>query len=569
LNIQIKGNESLSTNNQPLSTNHYQLSTVNCPLSTVHCPLSTVNYPLMSIFNRFNPNPLKNYSQQVDSSMTKLFGYNKWRRLFWATRTRILFWYLLIITFIFLVSIPAFRTLLYANVDIRVRRELGEKMEVFNQLIVSGDGKKLDEAELDDIEDSGWINEPDERLIPPESTRELKDFFNAFLGQQLPEDDTFLLTFIDGKFFKSSPRGRPKVFDRNSELMLNWAKLDKPEEGEVFLPNTPSGDVIYNATPVKIKGKVAGVFVVAHTVSGERQEVVDAVGVVSQVSIFVMIVASALSWIASGIILAPIRTFSTTARSISESDLSKRIPVRGKDELAEVATTFNEMMDRLQTTFITQRNFINDAGHELRTPITIIRGHLELMGEDDPEEINETVTLVLDELDRVSRFVEDLILLAKAERPDFLQLETVDVHSLTQELFAKAQALGERNWCLDKIGHGKIVVDRQRITQAIMNLSQNATQHTVSSDTIAIGSSLTKGKVKFWVRDTGEGIKQDDQERIFDRFARAAHSRRRSEGAGLGLSIVKAIAQAHNGEVTLHSEPAKGASFCIILPVED
>ncbi|MGF1675402.1 MAG: sensor histidine kinase, partial [Rivularia sp. (in: cyanobacteria)] len=483
----------------------------------------------MSRFNLFNANAFKNYSQQESSAISKLPGYNTWRRLFWATRTRILFWYIVIITFIFIVSIPAFRTLLYSRVDKRVRRELVEKMETFDQLIANGEDTKLDEAELDELEDSGFVKEQDERLTTPKSQKELKDFFNAFLAKQLPEDDTFLLTFIDGKFFKSSPRARPKIFDRDSQLMRDWAKLDKPEEGEVEVPENQVGGVIYIGKPVKIQGEIVGVFVVAHTISGERQEVVEAVAVVIQVSFFVLFAALLLSWIASGKVLAPIRTFSITARSISESDLSKRIPVRGKDELAEVAITFNEMMDRLQTTFTTQRNFINDAGHELRTPITIIRGNLELMAEDDPEEINETVTLVLDELDRMSRFVEDLILLSKAERPDFLQLETVDINTLTQELFAKAQALGERNWCLDKIAQGKIVVDRQRITQAIMNLAQNATQYTISSDTIAIGSSMTKDKIKFWVRDTGEGIKEADQERIFERFARAAHSRRRSE----------------------------------------
>ncbi|MBE9215579.1 HAMP domain-containing histidine kinase [Plectonema cf. radiosum LEGE 06105] len=523
----------------------------------------------MSRFNRFNTNAFKNYFQQESSAISKLPGYDTWRRLFWATRTRILFWYVIIITFIFIASVPAFRILLYSRVDRRVRRELVEKMEIFNQLLVNGDDISLDEAELDELEDSGFVKEPDERLTPPESQNELKDFFNAFLAKQLPEDDTFLLTFVDGKFFKSSPRGRPKIFDRDSQLMRDWAKTVKSEQGEIEETEINVGGIIYMAQPVKIQDEIIGVFVVAHTISGERQEVVEAVAVVIQVSFVVMFVASLLSWIASGKILAPIRSFSTTARSISESDLSKRIPVRGKDELAEVATTFNEMMDRLQTTFTTQRNFINDAGHELRTPITIIRGHLELMGEDDPKEINETVTLVLDELDRMSRFVEDLILLSKAERPDFLQLETVDINTLTQELFAKAQALGERNWCLDKIAQGKIVVDRQRITQAIMNLAQNATQYTISSDTIAIGSSLSKGKIKFWVRDTGEGIREADQQRIFERFARAAHSRRRSEGAGLGLSIVKAIVEAHNGEVRLESQLGKGANFCIILPVND
>ena len=524
----------------------------------------------MSKFNKFIGNPLINSFEEPDTSAKdKIAVLKNWRGLLWATRSRILFWYILIITFIFIVSIPLFRHLLYARVDRRVRRELVEKMETFNQLIQKEADTRLNQAQLEELKDNDWINQADSRLVRPDSEKELKEFINAFLAKQLPEDDTFLITFIDGEFFKSSPRGRPEIFDRDSELMRRWAKLVKPEEGEKEFPDSDVGGLIYIAQPVKVKEKTLGVFVVAHTISGEREEVIEAVGVVIQVSVFVLFAALILSWIASGKILAPIRSFSETARSISESDLSKRIPVLGKDELAEVATTFNEMMDRLQTTFNTQRNFINDAGHELRTPITIIRGHLELMGDDDPEEIHETVDLVIDELDRMSRFVEDLILLAKTERPDFLMLETVDSNTLTQELFAKAQALGKRNWCIDKIAQGKIIVDRQRLTQAIMNLAQNATQHTIATDTIAIGSSMTKGKVKFWVRDTGEGINESDQKRIFERFARAANSRRRSEGAGLGLSIVKAIAEAHHGQVKLQSQPGKGAYFSIILPVKN
>lgn len=523
----------------------------------------------MSKSNRVSENPIKNYSQQADTSTTsKLAMFNKWRRLFWATRTRILLWYVLIITFIFTVSIPAFRELLYARVDARVRRELAQKIQTFNLLIENEAQTKelVQKVESKDIKYPDWVNEPDDRLVRPSSEEELEEFFNAFLSNQLPEDDTYLITFVDEKFFKSSPRGRPRIFDRDSELMLSWAKLDEPEQGEKESLNGEGG-TIYMAQPVKIEGETLGVFVVAHTIGGEREEVLEAVGVIINVTAWVMLAVLILSWIASGKILAPLRFFTATARSISESDLTQRIPVQGRDELAEVASTFNEMMDRLEATFTTQRNFINDAGHELRTPITIIRGHLELMDNGNPEEVQETATLVIDELDRMSRFVEDLILLAKAERPDFLQLETVDIQSLTEELFTKAQALAERNWCLDNTAQGMIVVDRQRLTQAVMNLAQNATQHTTNTDTITIGSSISKGKIKFWVRDTGEGINEADQKRIFERFARAANSRRRSEGAGLGLSIVKAIVEAHHGEVTLKSQPGKGANFCISLPV--
>jgi signal transduction histidine kinase len=147
-------------------------------------------------------------------------------------------------------------------------------------------------------------------------------------------------------------------------------------------------------------------------------------------------------------------------------------------------------------------------------------------------------------------------------------LETVDIAVLTEELFTKATALAPRNWQLDTVAKGRMVADRQRLTQAVMNLAQNATQYTTEDGSIFIGSKITKNKVSFWVQDTGEGIIPADQERIFERFARAAASRRRSEGAGLGLSIVRAIAQAHYGNIFLKSKLGTGSTFRIVLPLE-
>ena len=194
-----------------------------------------------------------------------------------------------------------------------------------------------------------------------------------------------------------------------------------------------------------------------------------------------------------------------------------------------------------------------------------MRGHLELLG-DDPDERRETVALVTDELDRMSRFVDDLLLLARAERDDFLRPAEVELGALTDELFDKARALGPRAWRLEARGEGLVLADRQRLTQAIMGLAQNAVQHTADGDAIWLGSEAERRDVRLWVRDSGPGVAADDQERIFERFARASASRRRSEGAGLGLAIVRAIAEAHGGRVALSSRPGAGATFTVILP---
>lgn len=143
----------------------------------------------------------------------------------------------------------------------------------------------------------------------------------------------------------------------------------------------------------------------------------------------------------AGRILAPVRMVRQTAEQIGESDLTRRLKVSGHDDVAALAHTFNHMLDRLENAFTTQRRFLDDVAHELRTPITVIRGHLELM-DDREDEREATRALAVDELDRMSRIVGELLLLAKAERPDFLTLGETDLTDLVVDVGAKARGWG-------------------------------------------------------------------------------------------------------------------------------
>lgn len=449
-------------------------------------------------------------------------------------------WYILLMTVSTLVTILAIRQSLLTHLEKKVEKSLVQEVEEFRAL-AKGYNPETGKPFGDDV----------------------TSIFQVYLSRNVPEDDEFLITLLDGQFYKSSPRALPDAIRQNLDLVQYWANLARAERGKKV---TTAGTIFYIAEPVKIGEKTIGVFLVANTMTGEREEIDDTIAVVTQVTFTVLLVASVLAWLAAGRVLAPLRSLATTARSITESDFSQRITVQTKDQIAELAIAFNEMLDRLEAAFTSQRDFINDAGHELRTPITIIQGHLELLG-DDPQERRETIELVLDELDRMNRFVNDLLLLAKAERPDFLTLEPVEIGSLTEELYAKAIALADRDWRLEGKGSGFVEVDRQRLTQAVMNLAQNATQYTTNGDIIAIGSALTNGKAHFWVRDTGVGIPLAEQSRIFERFARGT-GRRRSEGAGLGLSIVRAIAEAHGGTVELLSQPGHGSKFTLVIPLD-
>ena len=209
--------------------------------------------------------------------------------------------------------------------------------------------------------------------------------------------------------------------------------------------------------------------------------------------------------------------------------------------------------------------FVHNVTHELRNPITICIGYLELLG-DEPKERRRTIALVLGELDRMGRIVDDLQLLAEAEHSDFLHPEPIDIGLFAQEVTAEANTVGPRRWTLDHSGEGTFIADRHRLTQAVVNLARNAVQNTRAEQAVVIGTSLSEAEVCIWVRDTGPGIAVSDQARIFDPFTRGKDARRRYRGGGLGLATVRAIAEAHGGHVELESRLGVGSTFTIVLP---
>lgn len=391
-----------------------------------------------------------------------------------------------------------------------------------------------------------------------------KRIFRNYLQRNVPSRNEALITFVGGKPFLRDRQVVPYRLDTDPTIVARWANLRKGDRGSV---DTPAGRVEYLAVPLQGSGQeVRGVFVAAIFRDREKREVNAAVTAVGAFGLAVLLLGSLIAWRLADRVIKPVTELTVTARSISETDLSARIPARGRDEVAQLATTFNLMLDRLERAFRSQRRFLDDAGHELKTPLTIVRGHLELL-DDDPEERRETLELVLDELDRMTRIVGDVLLLARHEQPDFLELDTVDVGTLTDELHAKATGLANRDWVLERRGRGVIVADRQRLTQAVMQLALNAAHYSPAGQPITLGSSVSNGEARFWVRDRGPGIPLEDQRMIFERFQRGSDTRR-WEGAGLGLAIVKVIAEAHHGRVELISRPGAGSTFTLVVAVD-
>ena len=324
-------------------------------------------------------------------------------------------------------------------------------------------------------------------------------------------------------------------------------------------------------------GEQTGSLLVAQFTAADRAAVDRAVGTLALVAAAGLLLCSGVAWLVAGQILSPVREVYRVARDITEHDLTARVPVEGTDDIAQVAATFNQMLDRLEDAHRTQQQFVDDAGHELRTPITVVRGHLELLSED-PEERKATIRLVTDELARMSRIVSDLLVLARAQQHDFVRLAEQDVAALTLDIEAKAQALGDRRWQLMEVAEGEAAIDAQRVTQAVLQLAANAVQVTDAGDRIRIGSRFdgtgAERRLSVWVADEGPGVSEEAATRIFDRFVHGGHVTARSDtagssprhGSGLGLAIVRAITDGHGGSAWVESTLGEGATFGVDLP---
>jgi len=270
----------------------------------------------------------------------------------------------------------------------------------------------------------------------------------------------------------------------------------------------------------------------------------------------------------------PLRRMAAVAARVDAGDLHPRITNLGGpgDEVRVLADAFNHMLDRLTAAFAGQRAFIADASHELRTPLTIIRGQLEVLAaqkDPPPEEVRRVERLVQAEIARVSRLVDDLLLLAKSEQGKFLRIAPIDLEAYVCELWDGVSLLADRRFELGSVPPGTLRADPDRLAQALRNLVANAIEHT-ATDTglVRMGVEQPAGdRVRFLVEDDGPGIPPDQRERVFDRFHRTDSGRGRAAGgAGLGLAIVRAIADAHGGKVTASASPQGGARIVLELP---
>jgi two-component system, OmpR family, sensor kinase len=281
------------------------------------------------------------------------------------------------------------------------------------------------------------------------------------------------------------------------------------------------------------------------------------------------------SYLAGARVSAPLRRMAQVATRVDAGDLGPRMEITSSraDEVRVLAEAFNRMLDRLSEAFASQREFVADASHELRTPLTVISGQLEVLAaQENPSsaEVVRVERLVRAEITRISRLVDDLLVLAQAERTDFLRVESIDLRPFVTDLWDGLSLTAERRFELGTIVDGTLEADPDRLAQALRNLARNAIEHTDERDGLVRLDvrPLALDRIRFTVTDDGPGIPEHERERVFERFHRTDTGRTRAGGgAGLGLAIVRAIAEAHRGSVRVGASPdGRGAALELVLP---
>ncbi len=450
-------------------------------------------------------------------------------------RVRILAVVALLLAGSLVVSVVLLRNVLRERLDEEIALAMSREVEEF-RLLTQGTNPQTGEPFGDDLE----------------------AMFDVYFAREVPDEGETLIGYIGETPYRTEAAGDALPAEELTALEEGWLSADAETYG---VAQVASGEVRFSVVPVDVGRR--GTFVVVNHPLPEETEIDRSVLTEAVIQLVTLVVAIMIAFAFSGRVLRPLRSLAETARTISETDFTRRIPVRGQDEASEIASAFNDMLARLEAAFATQRKFLDEASHELRAPLTVIRGHLELMELDDPAEREATVTVIIEEIDRMNRMVEDLLTLARAEHPDFLSVGPVDLRHWTNETYRRASVLCAREWRLDAVADGHAVADAQRLTQVVMQLVENVCHHTPDGTRVGLGTKVVDGRIRIWVEDDGPGLDDEDRARAFDNFHR---SRAGHRGTGLGLPIVRAIAEAHDGVARAMPVVPHGARFEVEIP---
>jgi len=346
--------------------------------------------------------------------------------------------------------------------------------------------------------------------------------------------------------------------------------------GDSTFANTTSSNIplrVY-ASPLALRAQTIGIIIVAQSLQPANDTLARLAALLAGGVFLGLFFAAVGGAFLADRALAPIDRVTRTAQSITQSnDLNRRIEEsKSRDEVGLLAATFNEMLKRIDGIFRAQQQFVADVSHELRSPLTAIRGNLDLLrrgAAEDATQRADALGAIDSESARMQRLVSDLLLLAQADAGFKIRKERVELDTLVLDVYRQGRAMARGvSVALGKEDQAQVMGDPDRLKQLLMNLVDNALKHTPSGGSVTISLERDAQWVRIAVADTGIGIPAADLPKIFDRLYRVDKSRARDKGGtGLGLAIAKWIAEAHGGRIEAQSQVSKGSVFTVWLPL--
>lgn len=406
-----------------------------------------------------------------------------------------------------------------------------------------------------------------ERAIDPatgEAYSSAKEILELYIRRSVPDRLETLFVIVNGQVLERSSGPDLPRLDRDIGFVEEMVSKQEPE-----LADYRSGASLIRYIVVPVSGaNDSGHLVAAIFIDQEQQKVDSLLTQLALLMLAALFSAIAVGWYVAGRILRPLRELGNITRRVKDGTTDERISgFNPNQEIGAIASDFNSMLDRTASAFASQRRFVDDAGHELKTPLTIIRGHLDLI-KLDPKESATSIEIVEDEIRRMTRIVQDLQTLTKSSQASFVEISPVEPSEVIDEVFVKTSALADRIWKIEAQELGVVLVDRQRIAQALIQIVDNAIKHTRKGDSISIGCRTVDDGIEMYVGDSGPGIPEGFRSAVQERFARGAWTPQDTEGSGLGLAIVDAIAKAHKGSVFIRDSSLGGAEVGIRLGIK-
>jgi len=346
---------------------------------------------------------------------------------------------------------------------------------------------------------------------------------------------------------RSALQGRPTQGERHSDL------LDE--------------DLLFTAVPLAVNGRAAGAVRVTQSVDAVKSEQRNDVLALAGVGAVALLLGLVVAWLLAGSLAKPLRDLAGTARRVALGDLDARASLEGSSEQREVAGAFNDMTARMASTLRGQRDFVANASHQLRTPLTGLRLRLEAaaLKSRDPE-VERELAAAEHETERLARLLSELLTLAGGgERPAARPLDVSELVHAARARWEGPAGRSDHDLLVEPGEPAVVAASAEDLAAILDNLTENALNYSPPGSTVTLSWTSDGETVRLALLDEGPGLEPDEAERVFQRFYRGSASRGRASGTGLGLAVVEALAARWGGEVTLSNRPEGGARAEVAL----